>query len=151
MELTEQELRQSNAKSLALYKCLVEGGNYGTSLGITVSMPTMMPGTQLTHPCLPDKKSLRRTNAMQKRTGCYSISMAKETTKYDHLLDKDYQDHTEYKEFRAPANDDVGEVVDTEEVITAGQVSNTDVTKTEAVDVDKATKSPLFSVGVLDL
>lgn len=111
MRLSQKELAASNRKGMALYKELIEKGSVGADLGIVVSMPPYMDyGTQITMPCYPDRKQRKRTSVMQKRTGAYSVSLAKEVTKYDHLLDGNYQDDTDYAEFNAKG-DSEGEIV----------------------------------------
>ena len=135
MRLSQKELEASNRKGMALYKELIENGSVGADLGIIVTMPTHLEyGTQLTMPCYPDRNKRKKTSAMQKRTGAYSVSLAKEVTKYDHLLDGNYQDDTDYSEFNAQG-DGEGELVTTPAVSVA----------------DNKTTTGTRSKGILDL
>jgi hypothetical protein len=86
-----------NAKALEIAKlrCKVNG-----MTGISVSYPDInMEQVQIALPCgvLRDKK--RKVNAMQVRTGSYTISLAKEKTKFDDMLDPRYNDDTDYMPF----------------------------------------------------
>lgn len=97
MKLTAEELRMHNAKALEIAKlrCKVNG-----MTGIAVSYPDInMEQVQIALPCgvLRDKK--RKVNAMQVRTGSYTISLAKEKTKFDDMLDPKYNDDTDYMPF----------------------------------------------------
>lgn len=132
MRLTAEEKEAHNAKSIALYKALIEKGSIGSELGIIVTMPPHMDQTQLTLPCLPERKKRKQTSAMQKRTGASTISLAKEVTRYDHLLDNNYQDNTDYASF-----DDTERSADEGEMMKAA----------EAVKVE----TPKRSKGILDL
>ena len=114
MRLTDEELQANNDKSIALYKKLIEQGSLGTSLGIKVSSPPMAYRTVITPPCLPMRAHRKKINAMQRRTGPYSMSLAKEKTKYDHLIDEAYQDNTDYAAF--DVSDGIGTFIPNEGV-----------------------------------
>ena len=113
MRLSDEELQASNEKSMALYKELIEKGSLGSSLGIKVSLPKMDDRTIITPACLPIRSKRKKTSAMQKRTGPYSMSLAKEQTRYDHLISDSYQDNTDYEAF--DATDGIGTFIPAQE------------------------------------
>ena len=131
MRLSDKELQASNEKSMALYRELIEKGSLGSSLGIKVSPPKMDDRTIITPACLPIRAKRKKTSAMQKRTGPYSMSLAKEQTRYDHLISDTYQDNTDYAAF------------DTDDGI--GTFIPSDNKKEETPDVSEV------CMGVLDL
>jgi hypothetical protein len=97
MKLTAEELRKHNAKALEIAKIRCKVNDMA---GISVSYPDGdMERVQIALPCgvIRDKK--RKVNAMQVRTGSYTISLAKEKTKFDDLLGDEYNDDTDYMPF----------------------------------------------------
>lgn len=113
MRLTPDELKKHNDKVLRIAKLKCEQSQIP---GLTVSYPDFVKGdnskVQLALPCgvIRDKK--RKVNAMQVRTGAFTISLAKECTKYDAEIGEEYNDETDYMPFDfATISADGGEIL----------------------------------------
>lgn len=139
MKLTAEELRMHNAKALEIAKlrCKANG-----MTGISVSYPDInMEQVQIALPCgvLRDKK--RKVNAMQVRTGSYTISLAKEKTKFDDMLDPKYNDDTDYMPFVS------------DNIIPNDQIKDTEEAKAPEVkqEVNQYPHIEKKSKGILDL
>lgn len=101
MRLTDQELKKHNDKVMKIAEIRCANSSIP---GLTVSYPDFMKSAdkgkvQLAIPCGVIRKEKRKVNAMQVRTGSFTVSLAKEKTKYDDELGDEYNDPTDYMPF----------------------------------------------------
>lgn len=112
MRLTDQELKMHNDKVLKIAELKCAESNIP---GITVSYPDFMKGdkgkVQLALPCGVIRSEKRKVNAMQVRTGAFTVSLAKEKTKYDDRIDACYNDPTDYMPFIPDSSGEHGHII----------------------------------------
>lgn len=142
MRLTDQELKMHNDKVLKIAELKCAESNIP---GITVSYPDFMKGdkgkVQLALPCGVIRSEKRKVNAMQVRTGAFTVSLAKEKTKYDDRIDARYNDPTDYMPFIPDSSGEHGHIIN----------------KTEFDDIVDTKKSVMPGIvvkkskGILDL
>lgn len=142
MYLTDEELKKHNECCFQIAKHRCETSDLGKRLGIMVSMPTHLNNGmyrgQLALPCGIIKDKKRKINAMQARTGSCVISLAKEHTRYDDIIDPQSKDHTPYAEFSAtPDEPGVGSFIAKESEM--------------PVDIENKKVNNVFATGILDL
>lgn len=144
MYLTDEELKKHNEYCFNVAKLKCEQSEIGKACGITVSMPDHINSGkcrgQIAFPCgiIRDKK--KKISAMQARTGGCVMSLAKEKTKYDDLLDPSLKDHTDYAEF----------VVDNDNEELGKLIVKEPTPEVSAVTV-QTSMDPIFKKGILDL
>jgi hypothetical protein len=143
MRLTDQELKMHNDKVLKIAELRCAESNIP---GITVSYPDFMKGdrgkVQLALPCGIIRSEKRKVNAMQVRTGAFTVSLAKEKTKYDDRIDTCYNDPTDYMPFIPDSSGEHGHMVD-------HKVDFEDTTDTKSLTVQGIVVKK--SKGILDL
>lgn len=112
MRLTKEELAMHNKKVLKIAELRCAKSEIP---GLTVSYPDYMKGdnskVQLAIPCGVIRNEKRKVNAMQVRTGAFTISLAKEKTKYDDELGDEFNDPTDYMPFDSSVGTEEGQFV----------------------------------------